>query len=83
MESCTVTEGYTATFCLRDLGSFPTFKEAFKAVYDAIMGAPSLNDQLFETVWIKGPEDTTPVMFYEARDMAVDEGWLVRGQWVG
>ena len=74
---------YTAVYDLRDIGKFETFHQAFKAIYDAISGTPIITWQMLETcVWIEEDGDNLPVMFCEARDKMIDEGYLVNGEWV-
>lgn len=60
-----------------------TFKEAFKRVYDYLKGKERLTLQEVETwVWIVPPYVNLPIMFYDARDKAYNEGLLTEaGDW--
>ena len=77
---------FEAIYNLKKLGNFNSFKEAFKAIYDAILTADpddSFSYQTLETaVWVKDDNSPFPVMFYDARDRACDEGWIVDGKWI-
>ena len=76
---------FEATYQLKSLGSFLTFAEAFKAIYDAIRLDKQLSWQVLETTtWIESDAALciSPIMFYEARDRMCKEGYLVDGKWV-
>lgn len=60
-----------------------SFKEAWKAMYEYVkkgLDSNSMPWQLLETgIWIVQPSGA-PIMFYDARDMACNAGWLVNGK---
>lgn len=77
---------YTAIFCMEDIGTFGTFAEAFKVLYDVIKENLASENRIgwmeLETaVWVKTPEGQ-PIYFPEARDRMCKEGFLVNGKWV-
>jgi len=76
---------YEAVCFMETLGTFETFKDAFKAIYDKIKASVGLSWQALETtVWIQNTADgTAPTFFYEARDKMCHEGFLKDGIWVG
>ena len=78
---------FETTVGMKVVGEFDTFKLAFKALYESVMelvkGGCAL--QILETtVWIvdNDMETPIPVMFYDARDHACEQGWLVDGKLV-
>ncbi len=73
---------YTAVYKLKTIDKFPTFKEAFKAIYDAIKAdkEPLTYQALETTIWIGNGGFC--MYFYEARDMMCMEGHLVGGKWI-
>ena len=77
---------FTAVFAMETVGSYNTFPEAFKVIYDKITllfsEGKKLSWQVLETtVWIETPEQI-PVYFPEARDRMCQVGYLVNGKWV-
>lgn len=60
-----------------------SFKDAWKAMFSYVsrlLDAGDMSYQLLETgIWIKQPSGA-PIMFYDARDIACDAGWLVDGK---
>ena len=80
---------YNAVVSMAEIGTFTTFKDAFKAIYDKLlelMGQGPLSEVgLFEATWVEEVDANNlrkVRMFAEARDAAVDFGWLVDGKWV-
>ena len=74
---------YKLVYELKSLGTFETFSEAFKVIYNAIKKEKVLSWQMLETtIWIE--QIGTPFIypFYEARDMMCRMGFLVNGKWV-
>jgi len=79
---------YKAVYNLAELGTFDTFKEAFKAIFDELKKAidnkePILLQNLETTIWVENLNTKTPTFFYESRDLAFVEGWIVGGEWRG
>ena len=78
---------FKAVYSLKEIGSFETFKEAFKALYDIVqaeLGKVTLSWQILEAAtWIENTSQmiNLPVLFFDARDIACDKGWLVNGKW--
>jgi hypothetical protein len=75
---------YKAFYNMKEIGIFDTFKEAFVAIYHAIKAETVLTWQVLETtIWIiRDAHGALPMMFYEARDRACEEGILVDGKLV-
>ena len=54
-----------------------SFKAAFKRIWDYINSTESLSYQELETwIWIIAPNFPFPMMFYDLRDKAYNEGLL-------
>jgi len=74
---------FTATYQLKEIGTFETLAKAFKVIYDAIKAEKVLSWQILETtIWIKEDEDPIPYSFYEARNLMYQVGHLVNGEWI-
>lgn len=68
---------YIATFGMDNIGSASTFVEAFNILAKAIRKQMEIGmtvQMLETTCWIKTPHNTVH-MFYDARDLAIREGW--------
>jgi len=70
---------YKLTFDLKEVGEYPNFKEAFIRLY--LLVKESIKEgtswQVLETMhWIEEPNNTRPLLFYEARDKAYQMGLL-------
>lgn len=50
-------------------------KEAFKAVYQKVMGEESLTEQMLSTIWVEN-NGGVPLFFFGLCDLAHSEGWL-------
>jgi len=71
---------FEAVYGLKTIGNFNTFKEAFKALYDAILIDKDISIQILETAtWIEA--DDIPIPFFDARDVACRYKWLINGKW--
>jgi hypothetical protein len=71
---------------LEEVGVGRTFKEACKIMYDAVkkMVQEGTSLQVLETaVWIENTgNNPSPVMFYDAKDIACEQGWIQNREWV-
>lgn len=68
---------YTVAMYLKDIGSYPTFYEAFKAFYEAVKASikEGTSYQALETAcWIE--HNNEPLYLYQARDLAYKLGIL-------
>jgi|WetSurMetagenome_2_1015567.scaffolds.fasta_scaffold1166173_1 hypothetical protein len=71
---------FTLVYALENFGPYDTFVEAFKEMYNKVkkdISEGEMSWQVLETmVWIEEKGRRNPIMFYEARDLAHENGFI-------
>lgn len=69
---------YEVTFCMQELGGFPSFKDAFKELYKKVKGTnePLSEMLLIEGTWIKNTMEPIPISLYNSIEQAHKDGLL-------
>jgi hypothetical protein len=84
------TKAWAATVFLEEIGRFSTMKEAahasFKIIDERLKSNQPLSWMALDTtIWIENVSRTSVrniYNFYEWRDMACENGWIVDGKWI-
>ena len=79
-----------AVFSMETIGTYPTVEIAtgvlMRRVKDEV-AAGGMSWQILETAcWVKDDANALPLMFPDARDLAIDAGWMCgdgNGEWLG
>jgi hypothetical protein len=71
---------FTLVYALENFGPYNTFAQAFKEMYNKTkkdISEGNMSWQVLETmVWIEEKGRSLPIMFYDARDLAHEQGLM-------
>jgi hypothetical protein len=77
---------FKAVYLIKEIGAFATLQEAAKAIFKKVredIAAKRMTWQTLETIWVERPNERLPMMFYDLRDHAAQEGWIDgQGNWL-